>query len=117
MAKTWNAKAYSAASATSSLASTTIPRREPTERDVQIEILFCGICHSDLHQVRNEWNERHAHGLSLRAGPRDRRPRDEGRLGGQRSSRRATSPPSAAWSIRTAPAASARPASSSSART
>ena len=50
-------KAYSAASATSPLASTTIPRRDPTEQDVQIEILFCGICHSDLHQVRNEWSE------------------------------------------------------------
>ena len=50
-------KAYSAASATSPLASTTIPRRDPTEHDVQIEILFCGICHSDLHQVRNEWSE------------------------------------------------------------
>ena len=53
---TYNAKAYSAASATSPLASTTIPRRDPTEHDVQIEILFCGICHSDLHQVRNEWS-------------------------------------------------------------
>src|SRR4029078_12442786 len=53
---TYNAKAYSAASATSPLASTMIPRREPTEHDVQIEILFCGICHSDLHQVRNEWS-------------------------------------------------------------
>jgi len=52
----YNAKAYSAASATSPLASTTIARRDPTERDVQIEILFCGICHSDLHQVRNEWS-------------------------------------------------------------
>ena len=69
MAKTWNAKAYSAASATSPLASTTIPRRDPTEHDVQIEILFCGICHSDLHQVRNEWSERHANGLPLRSGP------------------------------------------------
>src|SRR5678809_1612072 len=54
---TYNTKAYSAASATSPLASTTIPRREPTERDVRIEILFCGICHSDLHAVRDEWNE------------------------------------------------------------
>jgi alcohol dehydrogenase (NADP+) len=53
---TYNTKAYSAASATSPLASTTIPRREPTEHDVRIEILFCGICHSDLHQVRNEWS-------------------------------------------------------------
>ncbi len=51
----YKAKAYSAASATSPLASAQIPRREPTERDVQIEILFCGICHSDLHTVRNEW--------------------------------------------------------------
>src|SRR5881392_1469167 len=54
---TYNAKAYSAASATSPLASTKIKRRDPTDRDVQIEILFCGICHSDLHSVRNEWSE------------------------------------------------------------
>ncbi len=53
----YKAKAYSAASATSPLASTTISRREPTEHDVQLEILFCGICHSDLHTVRNEWSE------------------------------------------------------------
>jgi uncharacterized zinc-type alcohol dehydrogenase-like protein len=52
----YNAKAYSAASATARLASTTIKRREPAETDVQIEILFCGICHSDLHQARNEWS-------------------------------------------------------------
>ena len=52
----FNAKAYSAVSATSPLALTTITRRDPTENDVQIEILFCGICHSDLHQVRNEWS-------------------------------------------------------------
>jgi uncharacterized zinc-type alcohol dehydrogenase-like protein len=52
----YKAKAYSAAGATSPLASTTITRRDPTEHDVQIEILFCGICHSDLHQVRNEWS-------------------------------------------------------------
>jgi uncharacterized zinc-type alcohol dehydrogenase-like protein len=52
----YNTKAYSAASATSPLASTAIPRRDPTPNDVQIEILFCGICHSDLHQVRNEWS-------------------------------------------------------------
>ena len=48
-------KAYAAVSAKSPLASTTIKRREPGEHDVQMEILFCGICHSDLHQVRNEW--------------------------------------------------------------
>jgi uncharacterized zinc-type alcohol dehydrogenase-like protein len=50
-------KAYAAASATAPLAATTIPRREPVDRDVQIEIRFCGICHSDLHSVRNEWSE------------------------------------------------------------
>ena len=53
----YKARAYSAAGATSPLASTTIARRDPTEHDVQIGILFCGICHSDLHSVRNEWSE------------------------------------------------------------
>jgi|SRR5580698_9260964 uncharacterized zinc-type alcohol dehydrogenase-like protein len=48
------ARAHSAASATPPLASTTNTRRNPAEHDVQIEILSCGICHSDLHQVRNE---------------------------------------------------------------
>lgn len=52
----YKAKAYSAASATSPLTFDTIPRRDTTERDVQIEILYCGICHSDLHTVRNEWS-------------------------------------------------------------
>jgi uncharacterized zinc-type alcohol dehydrogenase-like protein len=52
-----NVKAYSAASKTSLMAADTIRRRDPNENDVQIEILFCGICHSDLHTVRNEWNE------------------------------------------------------------
>ena len=50
------AKSYSATSATSPLAPDTIQRRETTTRDVQIEILYCGICHSDLHTVRNEWS-------------------------------------------------------------
>src|SRR6266496_476474 len=53
----YNAKAYSAVSETSPLAPATIPRRDPNEHDVQLEILFCGICHSDLHSVRNEWSE------------------------------------------------------------
>ena len=52
----YNAKAYSVAGAASPFAPTTIARRDPTEADVQIEILFCGICHSDLHQARNEWS-------------------------------------------------------------
>ncbi len=51
----YNARAYSAAGETSPLAATTIPRRDPNEYDVQIEILFCGVCHSDLHSARNEW--------------------------------------------------------------
>ena len=53
----YNTKAYSVASATSPLALSTISRRDPGEKDVQIDILFCGVCHSDLHQVRDEWNE------------------------------------------------------------
>ena len=54
-AGTYEAKAYAAASATSPLAPTTIRRREPGPRDVQMRVRFCGICHSDLHQVRSEW--------------------------------------------------------------
>lgn len=53
----YNAKAYSVASATSPFVPTSIERRDPTDTDVQIEILFCGICHSDLHQARNEWKD------------------------------------------------------------
>ena len=52
----YQAKAYSAASASSPLIPTTIPRRDPGDDDVQIKILFCGICHTDLHLVRNEWS-------------------------------------------------------------
>jgi len=50
------ARAYSAASATSPLQSDSIERRSPTDTDVQIEILFCGVCHSDLHTVRGDWD-------------------------------------------------------------
>jgi uncharacterized zinc-type alcohol dehydrogenase-like protein len=50
------AKAYAAAGAKSPLALTKIPRREPGAHDVQLEILFTGVCHSDLHTVRNEWS-------------------------------------------------------------
>ena len=53
----YKAKAYSVANATSPFASDTIARREPGENDVQIEILFCGVCHSDLHYSRNEWKD------------------------------------------------------------
>jgi alcohol dehydrogenase (NADP+) len=53
--QTYTAKAYAAQSATSGLAGSSIRRRNPRAQDVQIEILYCGVCHSDLHQVRNEW--------------------------------------------------------------
>jgi len=52
----YQTKAYSVASATAAFTSDTIPRRETTDRDVQIEILYCGICHSDLHYARDEWH-------------------------------------------------------------
>lgn len=52
----YKSKAYSVTSATSPFAPDTIKRRDTTERDVQIEILFCGICHSDLHYSRDEWH-------------------------------------------------------------
>jgi len=48
-------KSYAAQSSTSPLADWTIERRAPKPHDVQIEILYCGVCHSDLHTVRNEW--------------------------------------------------------------
>jgi|SRR5450631_2669783 alcohol dehydrogenase (NADP+) len=53
--KTYPAKAYGAQGATSALGAVAIQRRTPRPTDVQIEILYCGVCHSDLHQVRNEW--------------------------------------------------------------
>lgn len=48
-------KAYAAPSATAPLAPFSFERREPTPNDVQIDILFCGVCHSDIHTVRDEW--------------------------------------------------------------
>jgi alcohol dehydrogenase (NADP+) len=48
-------KAYAANAASSPLAPFSFDRREPTPKDVQIDILFCGVCHSDLHIARNEW--------------------------------------------------------------
>jgi uncharacterized zinc-type alcohol dehydrogenase-like protein len=50
-----NTAAYAAASAKTPLAPFSIERREPGPRDVLIDILFCGVCHSDIHQSRNEW--------------------------------------------------------------
>src|SRR6516162_7844769 len=54
--RSYVARAYAAGSPTSGLTAATILRREPGPEDVQIEILYCGVCHSDLHQVRNEWS-------------------------------------------------------------
>lgn len=48
-------RSYAAASAKSPLKPFAIQRRDPGPRDVQIEILYCGVCHSDLHMARNEW--------------------------------------------------------------
>jgi uncharacterized zinc-type alcohol dehydrogenase-like protein len=50
-------KAYAAQNAKSPLAPHAITRREPLPTDVQIKILFCGVCHSDLHQVLDEWHD------------------------------------------------------------
>ena len=49
------AKGYAASNTTGTLSPFSFERREPGPRDVQFEILYCGVCHSDLHQVRNEW--------------------------------------------------------------
>jgi uncharacterized zinc-type alcohol dehydrogenase-like protein len=49
------AKAFAAQSATTPLAPYSFERRDPGPLDVQIEILFCGVCHSDIHTVRSEW--------------------------------------------------------------
>jgi alcohol dehydrogenase (NADP+) len=53
---TTKAKSYAAQAVASALAPFEIDRREPGPSDVEIEILFCGVCHSDLHQARNEWH-------------------------------------------------------------
>lgn len=50
-------KAYAAPSAKSPLAPHSITRRDPLPADVQIDILYCGVCHSDLHQARDEWHD------------------------------------------------------------
>jgi uncharacterized zinc-type alcohol dehydrogenase-like protein len=47
--------AFAAAAADKALGPVTIDRRDPTPDDVQIDILYCGVCHSDLHMARNEW--------------------------------------------------------------
>ena len=54
--KTLKTPAYAAQSATSPVAPFSIERREPGPHDVLIDILYCGVCHSDIHQARNEWD-------------------------------------------------------------
>jgi alcohol dehydrogenase (NADP+) len=53
--QTFTVKAFAAQSPTSAMTPFSLERRAPGARDIQIEILYCGVCHSDLHQVRNEW--------------------------------------------------------------
>ena len=48
-------KGYAAQSATTPLSPFAFERRDPGPADVQIDILFCGVCHSDLHTARSEW--------------------------------------------------------------
>jgi uncharacterized zinc-type alcohol dehydrogenase-like protein len=48
-------KGYAAQSATTPLAPHSFERREPRADDVVIDILYCGVCHSDIHQARDEW--------------------------------------------------------------
>jgi len=50
-----NTKSYAAQSATDTLAPFSFQRREVQTHDVQVDILYCGVCHSDIHQARDEW--------------------------------------------------------------
>jgi uncharacterized zinc-type alcohol dehydrogenase-like protein len=52
----YSTKAFSTVSATAPLSAAVIERRAPTATDVQIQVLYCGVCHSDLHFARNEWH-------------------------------------------------------------
>ena len=53
--KTLLTKSFAAQNASTPLAPFSFERREPGPKDVLIEIKYCGVCHSDIHQVRNEW--------------------------------------------------------------
>ncbi|MEO8055201.1 MAG: NAD(P)-dependent alcohol dehydrogenase [Acidobacteriota bacterium] len=52
-----NVRAFGAQAPNAPLVPLTIERREPDATDVEIEIIFCGVCHSDIHQVRDEWGK------------------------------------------------------------
>ena len=84
----FTARAFAASSSTSPLAGISIPRRDPGPDDVDIEILYCGVCHSDLHMARNEWAGWPTI-YPMRARPRDRRTGQEsGRQRHERQGRR-----------------------------
>ena len=51
-----NTKAFAALTQTAPLAPFDVPRRDPGPHDVQIQVLFCGVCHTDIHISRNEWH-------------------------------------------------------------
>jgi len=53
--KTTNVKAFGTKAADAPLKQMNIERREATAKDIEIEILYCGVCHSDLHTARNDW--------------------------------------------------------------
>ncbi len=53
--KTSNVKAFGTIAADADLKEMSIERREVTAKDIEIEILYCGVCHSDLHTARNDW--------------------------------------------------------------
>jgi uncharacterized zinc-type alcohol dehydrogenase-like protein len=52
---TMHVHGYATHSATSELVPFTFERRDPRPSDVAIDILYCGVCHSDIHSARNEW--------------------------------------------------------------
>lgn len=54
---TFSTRAYAAHDPKSALSAHTIQRREATDEDVVIDVAFCGVCHSDLHQARDEWRD------------------------------------------------------------
>ena len=54
--KVRDVKAFGPAAADADLKQINIQRRKPTPHDIEIEILYCGVCHSDLHTARNEWH-------------------------------------------------------------
>ncbi len=47
---------YAAKHSFSSLKPLTFEREDPKPNEVEIEVLYCGVCHSDIHQVKNEWS-------------------------------------------------------------